>query len=215
MGSVGTDAGRAEGVPAAIRTRIMARTGGKERREQLIAEAIRLFGQRGYDAATLDAVAEAAGVRKQSLLYYFPTKEDLFDACVDELSARVARTLEQALERIEEDDDPIPRVIHAIFKLAQEAPEFPGFMREASWRGPNVVQRFAGVMDPLRKRALVFLERRKQDPILLLFTIYTAVVGSITEAGVLRAVGGGAGGRAALRKREEELIQFVRAALAP
>ena len=56
---------------------------------------------------------------------------------------------------------------------------------------------------------------RKQDPILLLFTIYTAVVGSITEAGVLRAVGGGAGGRAALRKREEELIQFVRAALAP
>ena len=198
----------------------MARKGGKERREQLIAEAIRLFGQRGYDAATLDAVAEAAGVRKQSLLYYFPTKEDLFDACVDELSARVARTLEQALERIEEDDDPIPRVIHAIFKLAQEAPEFPGFMREASWRGPNVVQRFAGVMDPLRKRALVFLERgsgkfRKQDPILLLFTIYTAVVGSITKAGVLRAVGGGAGGRAALRKREEELIQFVRAALAP
>ena len=200
----------------------MARTGGKERREQLIAEAIRLFGQRGYDAATLDAVAEAAGVRKQSLLYYFPTKEDLFDACVDELSARVARTLEQALESIEEDDDPIPRVIHAIFKLAQEQPEFPGFMREASWRGPAIVQRFAGVMDPLRKRALVFLERgmssgkfRKQDPILLLFMIYTAVVGSITEAGVLRAVGGGAGGRAALRKREEELIQFVRAALAP
>jgi AcrR family transcriptional regulator len=46
----------------------MARTGGKERREQLVAEAIRLFGQRGYEAATLDAVAEAAGVRKQSLL---------------------------------------------------------------------------------------------------------------------------------------------------
>ena len=66
----------------------MARTGGKERREQLIAEAIRLFGQRGYDAATLDAVAEAAGVRKQSLLYYFPTKEHLFDACVDEFVSR-------------------------------------------------------------------------------------------------------------------------------
>jgi len=200
----------------------MTRTGGKERREQLVAEAIKLFGQRGYDSATLDAVAEAAGVRKQSLLYYFPTKEDLFQACVDDLSGRVARILEQALEGIEEDDDPISRVIHAIFKLAQDSPEFPGFMREASWRGADVVQRFASVMDPLRKRALVFLERgmssgklRKQDPILLLFMIYTAVVGSITEAGVLRAVGGGAGGRAALRKREEELIQFVRAALAP
>jgi TetR/AcrR family transcriptional regulator len=200
----------------------MTRTGGQQRREQLVAEAIRLFGQRGYEAATLDAVAEAAGVRKQSLLYYFPTKEHLFDACVDDLSGRVSRALEQALDGIDEDADPIPRVIHALFALAQEQPEFPGFIREASWRGPAVVQRFASVMDPLRKRALVFLERgmssgrfRKQDPILLLFTIYTAVVGSITEAGVLRVVGGGAGGRAALRKREEELIQFVRGALAP
>lgn len=200
----------------------MARTGGKERREQLIAEAIKLFGQRGYEATTLDAVAEGAGVRKQSLLYYFPTKEDLFDACVVELSARVARSIEKALDGIEEEDDPIPRVIHALFRLAQEAPQFPGFIREASWRGPDVVARFAATMDPLRKRALTFLERgmasgkfRKQDPILLLFTIYTAVVGSITEAGVLRAVAGGAGGRAALKRREEELIGFVRAALAP
>jgi TetR/AcrR family transcriptional regulator len=200
----------------------MARTGGKERRAQLIAEAVRLFGQRGYEATTLDAVAEAAGVRKQSLLYYFATKEDLFDACVVDLSSRIATVLETALEDIEEDDDPIPRVIHAIFRLAREEPEFPGFMREASWRGSDVVQRFASVMDPLRKRALQFLERgmqsgkfRRQDPVLLLFTIYTAVVGSITEAGVLRALGAGQGGRAALRKREEELVQFVRAALAP
>jgi AcrR family transcriptional regulator len=200
----------------------MTRTGGQERRKQLIAEAIKLFGQRGYEATTLDSVAEAAGVRKQSLLYYFPTKESLFDACVDDLSGRVATSLEQALEGIDDDDDPPTHVIHAIFKLAQEAPDFPGFMREASWRGQDVVQRFSSVMDPLRKRALQFLERgmasgkyRRQDPILLLFTIYTAVVGSITEAGVLRAVGGGAGGRAALKRREEELIKFVRAALAP
>jgi TetR/AcrR family transcriptional regulator len=200
----------------------MTRTGGQERRRQLIAEAIKLFGQRGYEATTLDSVAEAAGVRKQSLLYYFPTKDALFDACVDDMSARVSAALEKALEGIEDDDDPPAHVIHAIFKLAQEAPDFPGFMREASWRGQEIVQRFSGVMDPLRKRALQFLERgmasgkyRRQDPILLLFTIYTAVVGSITEAGVLRAVGGGAGGRAALKRREEELIRFVRAALAP
>ena len=33
-------------------------------------------------------------------------------------------------------------------------------------------------------------EIRKQDPALLLFTLYTAVVGSLTEASVLRAVVG-------------------------
>jgi TetR/AcrR family transcriptional regulator len=201
----------------------MSRTGGSERRAQLVAEAIRSFGTRGYDAATLDDVAEAVGVRKQSLLYYFPTKEALFEACVGEVAARLAATLEQALEGVDDDAPDHPeRVIRAIFKLAHEWPDFPGFVREASWRGSNVIGRFAAMLDPLRKRALTYLERgmgegrfRRQDPVLLLFTIYTAVVGSITEAGVLRAVGGRTGSRAALRKREEELIVFVRAALEP
>jgi len=203
----------------------MARKGGEERRRQLIAAAIAQFGTQGYDATTLDGVAEAVGVRKQSLLYYFSTKEALFDACVTEISARVAVALEEALADVDDErdfDTPPARVIGAIFRLAAEQPDVPGFLREASWRGQDVVQRFAGVLDPLRKRALAFLERgmakgvfRKQDPVLLLFTIYTAVVGSITEAGVLRAVGGKTGSRAALRKREEELVRFVRAALAP
>ena len=50
---------------------------------------------------------------------------------------------------------------------------------------------------------------------MLLFTLYTAVVGSITEAGVLRAVVGEDRGRMALRRREEEVLAFVRSALAP
>jgi len=199
------------------------RTGGDETRRRLLAEATRAFGSKGYEATSLDEVAAAVGVRKQSLLYYFGSKDDLFQACVDEMSARVAEALAEALEGVDEDAGDHPeRVIRAIFRLAEEWPEFPGFVREASWRGSEVVQRFSSVLEPLRKRALGYLERgmaegrfRRQDPVLLLFTIYTAVVGSITEAGVLRAVGGKAGSRAALRRREEELIRFVRAALQP
>jgi len=201
----------------------VTRTGGEERRHQLITEAIRLFGSRGYDGTSLDAVAEAAGVRKQSLLYYFPTKDELFEACVEQVSFRVVEQLTHALEGTQEGWERIERIIRSIFALAEEWPDFPGFVREASWRGAGVVQRFAGVLDPLRKRALQFLEKgmhegefRRQDPALLLFMIYTAVVGSITEAGVLRAVAGArSSGSRALRKREEELITFVRAALAP
>jgi TetR/AcrR family transcriptional regulator len=199
----------------------MARTGGEERRRQLIGHAIRLFGQRGYEGTSLEAVAEAAGVRKQTLLYYFPGKEELFDACVDELAARLASTLEQALEGEDERERP-ERVIHAIFRLAEEWPEFPPFVREASRRGPEVIARVAGVLEPLRKRALGYLERgmddgtfRRQDPTLLLFMLYTAVVGSLTEAGVLRALAGGQPSRSALRRRERELIEFVRRALEP
>jgi TetR/AcrR family transcriptional regulator len=199
----------------------MTRTGGEERRKQLVAHAVSSFGRRGYEGTSLDAVAEAAGVRKQTLLYYFPGKEELFDACVDELATRLASSLEQALEGEDERERP-ERVISAIFRLAEEWPEFPQFAREASRRGPEVITKVTGELEPLRKRALLFLERgmddgtyRRQDPTLLLFTLYTAVVGSLTEAGVLRALGGGQSSRTALKRREGELIEFVRRALEP
>jgi TetR/AcrR family transcriptional regulator len=199
---------------------VTTRLGGEERRRQLLAEAVRLFGSAGYEGTSLEAVADAAGVRKQTLLYYFPTKDALFEACLDEVGARVSAALEQALEGDEGGFARAENVIRAIFRLAEEWPQFPSFLREASWRGPTVVSKMAGVLEPLRKRALVYLEKemaegtfRRQDPTLLLFTLYTAVVGSVTEAGVLRAVGGGQSGRNALKHREEELIQFLRVAL--
>lgn len=199
----------------------MTRTSGEERRRDLIASAVALFGARGFEGTSLDAVAESAGVRKQTLLYYFPGKTELFDACVDELAARLGTTLERALEGEDERARP-ERVISAIFRLAEEWPDFPPFAREASRHGPDVIRRVTGELEPLRKRALVHLERgmedgtfRRQDPTLLLFTLYTAVVGSLTEAGVLRAIGGGQSSRSALRRREQELIAFVRRALEP
>lgn len=96
------------------------------------------------------------------------------------------------------------------------------FIREAGRLGPDAFERLANVLDPLRARAIDFLQGgmdngviRKQDPAFLLFTLYTAVVGSLTEAAVLNAVVGPQKGRASLRRREREVTMFVRAALAP
>lgn len=199
----------------------MTRVGGEARRRRLMEEAIRLFGKSGYQGASLEAVAKAAGVRKQTLLYYFPTKEALLEACVMETSQRVARALFEALETETSTSRKAETVIHTVFELAGEWPEFPQFIREASRLGPEVIERFAAALEPLRLRALAFLANgmkegqiRRQDPALLLFTLYTAVIGSITEAGVLRAVVGEDRSRMALHRREQEVLTFVRSALA-
>lgn len=201
---------------------IVTRLTGEERRRRLIAEAMEAFGRRGYEGTTLDQVAEAAGVRKQTLLYYFPTKEDLFDTCIEALAAGLAEAFQRGLEGSPEGWARVEAVIRSIFRLGEQRPELLPFAREGARRSPEVVHRVAGRLEPLRKRALAFLERgmeegefRRQDPGLLLFTLYTAVVGSLTEAGVLRAVAGGASGRTALQRREQELIEFVRRALEP
>jgi TetR/AcrR family transcriptional regulator len=200
----------------------VARTGGEKRRHELIEEAIRHFGADGYNGASLDDIARAAGIRKQTLLYYFPTKEALLEACLAAAGQRLAETLTEALTGKETYWERAEAVIHAVFALAEQWPEFPMFVREAGRLGPEAFERFAAVLDPLRLRAIGFLETgmkegqiRRQDPALLLFTLYTAVVGSLTEASVLRAVVGEDKGRASLRRREKEVAAFVRSALIP
>ena len=200
----------------------MPRTGGEERRSTIVEEAIRQFGREGYRGASLDHIAGAVGIRKQTLLYYFPTKDALLEACLSAAGHRVAVEIAAALEGKEAYWDRAEAVIHAVFALAAEWPEFPMFVREAGRLGPDAFDRFTEVIDPLRRRAIDFLqtgmdngEIRKQDPALLLFTLYTAVVGSLTEASVLNAVVGESKSRQSLRRREREVMAFVRAALVP
>jgi TetR/AcrR family transcriptional regulator len=200
----------------------VARTGGAKRRDLLIEEAIRQFGRDGYNGASLDAIASAAGIRKQTLLYYFPTKEALLGACLAAAGQRLAEVFNEALEAKATYWEKAEALIHAVFRLAGEWPEFPMFVREAGRLGPEAFERFGEALEPLQQRAIAFLEAgmkegqiRRQDPALLLFTLYTAVVGSLTEASVLRTWVGEDKGRASLRRREKEVVAFVRNAVAP
>ncbi len=200
----------------------MPRTGGKERRTTLVEAAIHQFGRDGYKGASLESIATAVGVRKQTLLYYFPTKDALLEECLRAAGERLAATVAAAVEGTETYWDRGEAVITSVFGLAAEWPEFPMFVREAGRLGPGAFDPFASVIDPMRERAIAFLqggmdagEIRKQDPAMLLFTLYTSVVGALTEASVLHAVVGDDESRASLKKREIETLAFVRAALRP
>ena len=53
--------------------------------QEIIAVAAELFGERGYDAVSLDDVAERLDVTKGSLYHYFPGKEELGSAAIETL----------------------------------------------------------------------------------------------------------------------------------
>lgn len=52
------------------------------REQQMLDAAVRIFGRRGYMAASMDEVAELAGVSKPLVYLYLNSKEDLFTACI-------------------------------------------------------------------------------------------------------------------------------------
>lgn len=65
------------------RRRGRPRGGSSDARERILAAAAAEFGARGYDGATMRAIAERAGVDAALLHHYFGTKSALFTATVD------------------------------------------------------------------------------------------------------------------------------------
>jgi TetR/AcrR family transcriptional regulator len=51
----------------------------------ILAEAVRLFAEHGYAGTAIADVAERAGLSKQNLMYYFPTKQALYTRVLDDV----------------------------------------------------------------------------------------------------------------------------------
>ncbi|AKJ13420.1 TetR family transcriptional regulator [Streptomyces incarnatus] len=61
-----------------------ARVRSEERRAEIVGAALEVIAERGYRGASLAAVAERVGLTQQGLLHYFPTKEALLVAVLQE-----------------------------------------------------------------------------------------------------------------------------------
>ncbi|MFE9780399.1 TetR/AcrR family transcriptional regulator [Streptomyces sp. NPDC005775] len=62
-------------------------------RRRLLAEATRLFGERGFDQVSVAEIAEAADVSKMTVFNYFDSKEDLVLAPMEEHIGEVAQAV--------------------------------------------------------------------------------------------------------------------------
>jgi AcrR family transcriptional regulator len=187
--------------------------------ERILDAALASFATRGYEATSLDALAESLGVRKQSILYWFPSKEALLEAVIDRSAGELRDALEGSLDRAGNGWARVEAVVRSVFRLAARRPELLGLLREVSRLGPPAATRLVEALDPLVQRASSFLDAemsaghmRKHEPRLLLLAIYSSVVGMVTEVEVLKAFGEEPTARSLVRRRSE-ILAFLHRAL--
>lgn len=187
----------------------------------MLEAALSEFSSRGYDATSLDALAGELGVTKQTILYWFPSKEALLDAVIDRAAMELGAVLEGAVTGAAPGWARIETVVRAVFRVALRRPELLGLLRELNRLGPPHTNRLVHALEPLVGPAVAWLESemdegrlRRHDARLLLLLAYSAVVGVATEEEVLRAVGIEPTLRS-LAVRRRELLRFLRAALVP
>jgi len=191
-------------------------------RERILDAATDLFGLRGVEAVSLDVIAGEVGVAKQTLLYWFPSKDDLVQAVLESAVLELSVGVEAAIRATTDDPlDRIDAVVKAVFRQAVRRPALLGLVRELSRLSAASGDRLHEAFEPLVVRAVGYLERemslgrlRRADPRLVAALVYATVTGIATEPEALRAVGWQPT-TADLRALRSELLAFLRAALAP
>ena len=195
---------------------------GRSTRLRILDTALDLFGTRGVGAVSLDDIADAVGVRKQTVLYWFKSRSGLIDAVLDHAADEMLIVVEAAIRS--KGDGPIERVdavVCAVFRPVVRRPALLGLIRE-------VIRLEEHHINHLRSRLAVVVERcvsyltfemekgrlRKCDPMLLAGILYSTVSGTGTEPIVLETFGWKADA-AGLRQVRRELRGFVRASLQP
>jgi len=188
--------------------------------ERILDTALDLFAGRGFGATSLDAIAAELGVRKQTILYWFPSKEQLLDAVIARSAGELGQAIEAALAQAAPGLGRIEAVMRTVFRFAVRRPALLGLLREADRLGPGVAGTVTSHLEPLIARAVTFVEQeiaagtiRRGDPRLLVVFTYSTVVGVATDTEAQRAVGWEPS-PAGLRRMRRELFAFVRAAVA-
>ena len=191
-------------------------------RERILEVATDLFGRRGVDGASLDQIAAEVGVAKQTLLYWFPSKDELIQAVLEAAAGELGVSIDAAVRAA--DRAPLAQldaVVEAVFRSAVRRPALLGLVRELHRLEVSAQERLRAALAPLVGRASTFLAEhmdrgtlRRGDPRLVMALCYATVTGIATEPAALRAVGWEPS-LLELRRLRRELLAFLHAALTP
>jgi TetR/AcrR family transcriptional regulator len=191
-------------------------------RTRILDASVELFGFRGVDSVSLDEIAAVVGVRKQTVLYWFASKDELVDAVFGEAVTQLSAAVEAAVRAAPA--EPLERVdsiVNAVFRAAVRTPSLLGLVRELSRLPEARAERLRRQLQPLVDRAIVYLDDemdagrlRRGDARLMAVLATATVTGIATDPEALRAVGW-TPDIIALRHLRDELRAFLRAALAP
>lgn len=100
----------------------MARLPAARRREQLLDVALEVFARQGYHQASMNDIAEAAGVTKPVLYQHFESKQELYLELLSDVAARLQQAVLEATAAATGPRDQVERGFRAFFEWMADKP---------------------------------------------------------------------------------------------
>ena len=151
----------------------------REKQDVILDAALNVFSVHGFRGATIDQIAEAAGMSKPNLLYYFASKEEIHKRLLDGMLDLWL----DPLREMDADGDPIPELRSYIRRKLEMARDFPResrlFANEMLQGAPHAIDVLEGelkaLVDSKAKVLEIWMEQGKitrTDLYHLIFSIW-------------------------------------------
>lgn len=127
--------------------------------EAILEAALEVFSTYGFRGATLDQIAEVAGLSKPNLLYYFPSKEAMHQA----LLTRLLDTWLDPLREMDAEGEPVEEILGYVRRKVELSRDFPResrlFANEILQGAPRMREAIEGDLKRLVDEKAVILSR--------------------------------------------------------
>lgn len=145
----------------------------------ILEAALDVFSQHGFRGATLDQIADAAGLSKPNLLYYFPSKEAVHAA----LLGRLLQTWLDPLRALSPEGEPLAEILGYVRRKVELSRDYPResrlFANEILQGAPRIMAAITGDLKALVDDKAALLGRwmdegriARLDPHHLIFSIW-------------------------------------------
>ncbi len=191
-------------------------------RAAILEAAGRIFAERGLSGARTEAIAEAAGVNKALLYYYFPSKDALYSAVLDEELTGFHRAAHSILSQEGPAAPILLEYVERHFDFIGAHPHYARLFQRMMLTGDAVGQRLvaerlipvAHALGALLQRGMRAGEFRRFDPSHTAISLVALTVFYFSAAPVIRMVSGrDPFSPSSLRRRKAEVLRFIRQAL--
>lgn len=158
---------------------------GTDKRREILSAAMRIFARQGYDGASLQQIANLAGVAQPLINYYFGSKESLWREAVDRSFLEMARAL-QTFTHATQGSEPIDQIrilIRVLLHVIATEPDIPLIILNETrhpsarldWLVDNYIRKLNVTLDDILERGHARGQIRRIRPIHFTNTILATI----------------------------------------